>query len=174
MFYWAESLTPHFLSCAVGFLWLPVSNPVVYWLVICNWVIKWGQVQSTKLVHFQKPDFQFSGASGKATNPLRRCKRGRFNPWIGKTPWSRTWQPTPVLWPGKFHGQRSLGDPQPMGSQRVRHDWACIHSVPHKLPQCGLLEILEESNKNNKGREVHWTLNIRAVIPLLKVPTQKW
>jgi len=25
-----------------------------------------------------------------------------------KIPWKRKWQPTPVLWPEKFHGQRSL------------------------------------------------------------------
>ena len=29
-------------------------------------------------------------------------------PWAGKIPWSRIRQPTPVLLPGKFHGQRSL------------------------------------------------------------------
>ena len=75
-----RKLAPHFLSRAVGFLSPPVFNPVVYWLVICNWVIKWGQVHSAKLVHFQKPHFQLSGASGKATGQLRRCKRGRFNP----------------------------------------------------------------------------------------------
>ena len=32
----------------------------------------------------------------------------RFNPWVGKIPWRRKWQSTPVLLPGKFHGQRSL------------------------------------------------------------------
>ena len=31
-----------------------------------------------------------------------------FNPWLGKIPWNRKWQPTPVFLPGKFHGQRSL------------------------------------------------------------------
>ena len=31
-----------------------------------------------------------------------------FDPWVGKIPWSRKWQPTPVFLPGKFHG---LGDP---------------------------------------------------------------
>ena len=39
---------------------------------------------------------------------FRRHKRGRFNPWVGKIPWRREWQPTPVLLPGKFHRQRSL------------------------------------------------------------------
>ena len=39
-----------------------------------------------------------------------RCKRQGFNPWVGKIPWRRKWQPTPpVFLPGKSHGQRSLG-----------------------------------------------------------------
>ena len=24
--------------------------------------------------------------------------------WVGKIPWRREWLPTPVLWPGEFHG----------------------------------------------------------------------
>ena len=31
-----------------------------------------------------------------------------FDPWVGKIPWRRKWQPTPVFLPGEFHGQRSL------------------------------------------------------------------
>ena len=36
-----------------------------------------------------------------------------FNPWDWKIPWRRIWQPTPVLLPGKSHGQRSLEDYRP-------------------------------------------------------------
>ena len=44
-------------------------------------------------------------------------------PWVGKIPWNRKWHPTPVVLPGKSHGQRSLADYiQSMGLQRVRHD----------------------------------------------------
>ena len=32
----------------------------------------------------------------------------QFNPWVGKIPWRREWQPTPVFLPRKSHGQRSL------------------------------------------------------------------
>ena len=39
----------------------------------------------------------------------------RFDPQIGKTPWSRKWQPAPVFLPGKFHGQRSLAGYSPWG-----------------------------------------------------------
>ena len=37
-----------------------------------------------------------------------QCRRCRFEPWVGKIPWSRELQPTPVLLPGEFHGQRIL------------------------------------------------------------------
>ena len=37
-----------------------------------------------------------------------QCGRPRFKPWVGKIPWRRKWQSTPVLLPGKSHGQRSL------------------------------------------------------------------
>ena len=30
--------------------------------------------------------------------------------WVGKIPWRRIWQPTPVFLPGESHGQRSLVD----------------------------------------------------------------
>ena len=30
------------------------------------------------------------------------------HPWVGKIPWRRAWQPTPVFQPGEPHGQRSL------------------------------------------------------------------
>ena len=39
----------------------------------------------------------------------------RFNPWVGKIPWRRKWQPTLVLLPGKSHGQRSLVGYSPWG-----------------------------------------------------------
>ena len=38
-----------------------------------------------------------------------QCRRCGFNSWIGKIPWRRKWQPTPVFWPEKFHGQNLVG-----------------------------------------------------------------
>ena len=49
------------------------------------------------------------GASGKeSVCQCRRRKRCRFDPWVGKIPWRRAWQPNPVLLPREFDGQRSL------------------------------------------------------------------
>ena len=52
-------------------------------------------------------------------------KRHRFDPWVGKIPWSRKWQPAPVFLPGKSHGQRSLVGYSPWGCQEsdmTKHD----------------------------------------------------
>ena len=56
------------------------------------------------------------GASGKEpTCQRRRHKRHGFNPWVGKFPWRRTWQPTPVFLRGESHGQRNLAGYSPWG-----------------------------------------------------------
>ena len=31
-----------------------------------------------------------------------------FDPWVGKIPWRRAWQPTPAFMPERSHGWRSL------------------------------------------------------------------
>ena len=57
------------------------------------------------------------GASGK--EPACQCGRGkrlRFNPWAGKVPWRRKWQPPPV------NGQRSLVGCSPRGT-RSQTQW---------------------------------------------------
>ena len=43
------------------------------------------------------------------------AKAEDLDPWVGKIPWSRKWQPTPVFMPGKFHEQRSLTGYSPWG-----------------------------------------------------------
>ena len=37
-----------------------------------------------------------------------QCRKHGFDPWVGKIPWRKKWQSTPVFLPGKSHGQRSL------------------------------------------------------------------
>ena len=40
---------------------------------------------------------------------------GVFDPWVGKIPWRKEWQPIPAFLPGKCHGQRSLAGFSPLG-----------------------------------------------------------
>ena len=51
-----------------------------------------------------------------------RHKRGRFDPWVGKIPWGRVWQPTPVFLPIESPWTEEPGGLQSLGSQRVRYN----------------------------------------------------
>ena len=50
------------------------------------------------------------GGSGKE---LYCHNRHGLDPWVGKTPWKRAWQLTPVFLPRESHGQRSLANYSP-------------------------------------------------------------
>ena len=60
--------------------------------------------------------------SGK--EPACQCRRSDFNLCVGKIPWRKTWQPTPVFLPGESPQTEQPSGLQFMGSQRVGHDWA--------------------------------------------------
>ena len=60
------------------------------------------------------------GASSKEpTCPCERGKRHRFDPWLGKIPWRRKWQPNPVFLPGESHGRRSPEGYSPWGRKEL-------------------------------------------------------
>ena len=64
--------------------------------------------------------------------------------WVGKIPWRRKWQPTPVILPGIFHGQRSLAAYSPGGhkeSDTTEHT-ACARcmDIPQLFPFLATME----------------------------------
>ena len=85
----------------------------------------WSQIEEYHLLLF------ICDSSGKESAcQCRRHKRCQFNSWVGKIPWRRAWEFTPVFLPGESHGQKSLAGYSPRGLQRVEHDWsdlACTH-----------------------------------------------
>ena len=60
-----------------------------------------------------------------------QCGRPGFNPWVGKIPRRREWQPTPVFLPEKFHGHRSLVGYSPWGRKELDvTEWLNTHTSP--------------------------------------------
>ena len=93
----------------------------------------------------------FSGASQVAKNPSANAgdmRRG-FNRWVGKIPWRRAWQPTPVFLPGESHDRGAW--------------WAIVHWAADR-----------HDSMFNKYTEGHFTgmfsveLEIRFFIPFSK------
>ena len=46
-------------------------------------------------------------------------RRRRFEPWVGKIPWRRKWQPTPAFLPAESHGLRGLMGCSPGGRNEL-------------------------------------------------------
>ena len=72
------------------------------------WAAVYGVTQSrTRLKRLSSINAQLPHSSGKVTLS--------YDPWMGKNPWRRNWQTTPVVLPRKSHGQRSLVGYSPWG-----------------------------------------------------------
>ena len=66
--------------------------------------------------------FPGSSSGKEPTYQCRRCKRCSFDPWVRKVRkslWRRIWQPIPVFFPGKSHGQSSLEGYSPWGRKEL-------------------------------------------------------
>ena len=82
-----------------------------------------------------------------------QCRRPRFDPRVGKIPWRRKWQSTPVLLPGKSHGEMSLVGCCPLGreesdtTERLHFHFSlsCIGEGNGNPLQCSCLENPRDS-----------------------------
>ena len=73
-----------------------------------------------------------------------QCRRPRFDSWVGKIPWRRKWQSTPVFLTGKSNGQRSLEGYSP------RH-----HKEPDTAEQL-TLSLFHPSGQKQEQYAVWW------------------
>ena len=74
----------------------------------------WRPPQSSPPVLCLRSSFG-GGFPGNLVLQNLQCRRLGFDPWVGKIPWRRKWQPTPGFLPGKSLGQRSLVGYSPWG-----------------------------------------------------------
>ena len=105
-------------------LYCPCNKSVGFLFLNLLWDLPWCTSHSDLIVIQEKNCFVlsclygggFPGASGIKNPPeIQETWIRGTNPWVGKIPWRRKWQPTPVFLPGESHGQRSLVDYNPKG-----------------------------------------------------------
>ena len=96
-------------------------------------------------------DYQFTGPPRWRSYKESACQcRKMQEMWVqypgGKIPWSRNWHATPVLLPGKFHGQRSLAGYSSQGhkeSDMTEHTQQSSETASWKRPSgCAVWEGL--------------------------------
>ena len=91
------------------------SERNLIWVLKNEWELFTKQGKKKGLLVKVNEGFLGGASSKEQICQRRRHKRDGFDPWIGKIPWRRAWQPTPVFLPGKPHGQRSLAGYSPQG-----------------------------------------------------------
>ena len=69
------------------------------------------------LEHLEAP-MGFPGGSEVKASASNMGDLGSI-PGLGRFPWRRVWQPTPVSLPGESHGQRSLAGYSPWGHKEL-------------------------------------------------------
>ena len=79
-----------------------------------------------------------------------QCRRPRFDPWVGKIPWRREWQPTPVFLSGASCGQRSLTGYSPWGCTEL--DTTERLSLTHSLKEPSVLCLDENTGLSLETR----------------------
>ena len=72
----------------------------------CHWTVRWRTLEN--------PLDRRASLVAQMVK-CQQCRRPGFDPWVGKIPWRRKWQPTAVFLPGKSHGWRSLAVYSPWG-----------------------------------------------------------
>ena len=103
---------PKLIKCLLGYLLEYFKLSFVPWIIITSIHLGASQVLSGK-------------------ESACQCRRRMFNPGMGRIPWRRKWQPTPVFLPRKSHRQRSLAGYSP---------WSCKES--NKTEHTRMLFIL--------------------------------
>ena len=66
--------------------------------------------------------FRSSLVTQTVKNLPEMWKKPGFDPWVGKIPWRRAWQLTPVFLPGESPWMEEPGGLQSVGLQRVGHN----------------------------------------------------
>ena len=118
---------------ACGFLLIPKKVfPTPYSYIFSTASIVWGFTHSSlfylNFIFMLGAQWGFPGGLVVENPPANEGEKGPI-PGSGISPGEGHGSPTPVFLPGKPHGQRSQpGRLQSMGTQRVRHDWACTHT----------------------------------------------
>ena len=111
--------------------------------------------------HFLCSPIGFPGSSASKESAYDAGNAGDAGsiPGLGRFPWRREWQPTPLFLPGEHHGQRSLVGYSPWGhkeldiTERLTHFKVPILIlvfllfVPHLkllLPPCESFKVIQE------------------------------
>ena len=115
-------------------VWI-VHRNLVGFLLSPLWKCGWGFI-----LQYSEFSYWCRGASQVVNGVKNLHKRCGYYPWVGKIPWSRKWQPTPVFLPGKFERQATVHEVAK--SQTQWRGWAWAWNWASQSTDCLSLKAL--------------------------------
>ena len=115
------------------------------------------------------------------THMLTMRETQRFNPWVGKIPWRRKWQPALVLLPGKSHGRRRLVGYSPRGHkesdipEQLHTHTPLIKTSSGSCLTRGKSQRPPPGPREPNGQDTLWLgLSAPPPLPLTQAPLPTW
>ena len=114
-----------------------------------KWRRRYGRVRQPQSISFWVPLRSAVGLRQRVCSVVKNPAHAgatvdRFHLWVGKIPWRRKGQPTPVFLPEKSHGQRSLEGYHPWGHKESR--WSEQLSTHRRIPMNSILSKSKVKN----------------------------
>ena len=86
---------------------------------------------------------------------LPAMRKTWFNPWVGKIPWRRDRLPTPVSWPGEFHGLYSpWGRKESDTTEQLNHHPSALDTTEQLNHHPSALDTTEQLNHHPSASSV--------------------
>ena len=101
----------------------------------------------------------------ESTYKARDAGRYEFDPQVGKNPWRRAWQFTPVFLPGESLGQSSLVAYSPWGCKKSDMTEATKHTYTNNHPE-------KNTFRMHDREDWKWATQVKTKIPLYPITAQ--
>ena len=141
------------------------------WMIFKIWATCWHDTildsELTRLLNYYIliHMLQIMGFPGGSNGSIcLQCKRPGFDPWSGKIPWRREWQPTPVFLSGQSHGQRSLAGYSPQRPKELGHDWETDFNVSNNINLAYILEKEMATHSSVLAWRILWMEEPRGLL----------
>ena len=135
-----------------------IQSHVTTWMHLEDSMLrKISQSQKTNPAKYKVSSVGSTGIKESVCQCTRHKRRG-FDPWVGKMPWRRNWQPTPVFLPGKSM-DRGAWQAVVHGVTKSRtqlSNWAHTHGRVVKFMETESRMWLPGSGRRGKWESVAW------------------
>ena len=139
----------------------------------CHYVILFWCLSSISVCVYKRSVCLYGGfLSGSVVKNLPEMQETQVRSLVRKIPWRRKWQLTPILSPGKFHGQKHLVDCTTWGHKELdisEHTYTHTHStwILKEKQAIPSKKCAEDLNRHFSTKTYRWPIGTQKDVQCL-------